>query len=102
MRTGRVTKISKVHLAFAEWLVDCGYDVALEVPFVKYRTCAFSVDIYLPDYHLAFEVDGDYWHSLEGRPERDRSRDATLMIVFQLPVVRITESEVKELLRATA
>jgi very-short-patch-repair endonuclease len=30
-----------------------------------------TVDFYLPNYKIVIYCDGDYWHNLEGRPERD-------------------------------
>lgn len=32
-------------------------------------------DIYLPQYRVVIECDGDYWHSLAGRREHDDRRD---------------------------
>lgn len=58
----------------------------------------FTVDAYLPEYHLAFEADGDYWHSF--KKESDASRDAYLLSKFNLPVVRLTETELREINRA--
>ncbi len=53
----------------------------------------YTVDAYLPPpYHLAFEADGTYWHSL--RPEYDEKRDAWLLEHAQLPVVRLSEEEI--------
>lgn len=64
--------------------------VILEKPFGRCR-----VDAYLPPpYHLAFEADGSYWHSLPGRRKFDVERDAYLLEQFDLPVVRLTEEEI--------
>lgn len=52
------------------------------------------VDAYLPERHVAFEADGEYWH---GRPERvaaDERRDGYLLREHGLPVVRMTGIEV--------
>jgi len=65
-------------------------EVELEKVFGRCR-----VDAYLPPpYHLAFEADGSYWHSLPGRSEFDVERDAYLLEQFDLPVVRLTEEEI--------
>jgi len=65
-------------------------EVELEKVFGRYR-----VDAYLPPpYHLAFEADGSYWHSLPGRQEFDAERDVYLLEHFNLPVVRLTEEEI--------
>lgn len=53
------------------------------------------VDCYLPDYHLAFEADGTYWHRAELQA-RDRARDERLWERFRLPVVRLTQAELEE------
>ena len=56
----------------------------------------YEVDAYLPPpYHLAFEADGDYWHRLPGRAETDAIRDTYLLKYHGLPVIRLTESELK-------
>lgn len=58
------------------------------------RAC---VDAYLPDYHVAFEADGAYWHNRPGAPEKDAARDAELMRRFALPVVRLGEFELRDI-----
>lgn len=68
-------------------------EVMLEKHFGKY-----TADAYLPPpYHLAFEADGDYWHPMveENRPGYYARRDAELLSRFNLPVVRLTESEIR-------
>lgn len=68
-------------------------EVRAEEPFGPYR-----VDAYLPPpYHLAFEADGEYWHRLPGRQEHYEKRDAYLLAHFGLPVVRLSEREIREL-----
>lgn len=55
------------------------------------------VDAYLPEpYHLAFEADGEYWHTMPGRKEADVERDNMLLEKFDLPVIRFTELELRE------
>ena len=54
----------------------------------------YRVDAYLPEYGLAFEADGHYWHrDREGIPERDVRRDAEILVRFGVPVVRLTEDD---------
>lgn len=87
--------MSRPQLDLANYLLAVGYDdLALEVPFGR----AF-IDIYAPNEHLAFEADGSYWHSLPGRSESDKARDATLMKEFELPVIRFSELECHELFK---
>ncbi len=38
----------------------------------------FLVDEYLPDYNLVIEVDGLYWHSLDGVIKKDKAENAYL------------------------
>ena len=60
----------------------------------------YTVDAYLPPpYHLAFEADGIYWHSL--RPEYDEERDAWLLEHVQLPVIRLSEEEINSAAKET-
>ncbi len=57
------------------------------------RFGSYTVDAYLPPpYHLAFEADGSYWHSL--KPGYDKKRDAYLLAEHNLPVIRLTENEI--------
>jgi very-short-patch-repair endonuclease len=51
------------------------------------------IDAYLPEHHLAFEADGDYWHARPDITTRDLARDARLLKRFNLPVVRLWQSE---------
>ena len=36
----------------------------------------FFVDFYLPEYQLVIECNGDYWHSLKNRKERDKELES--------------------------
>jgi len=49
----------------------------------------FRVDSYLPEYRLAFEADGTYWHAR--RSAYDAARDAEILRRFGVTVVRLTE-----------
>lgn len=55
----------------------------------------YNVDIFLPDYNIAVEVDGDYWHSLKGVPEKDARRDKTLLEKYGITTLRFKESEIE-------
>ena len=76
-------------MRLARFLEDAGYTVELEVPFGRY-----TVDIYLPERHLAFEADGEYWHDSSLVREHDRERDAYLAQAHDLPVTRMTDVEI--------
>lgn len=74
--------------------------VLAEFPFVEQykRFGKYTVDAYLPPpYHLAFEADGEPWHSWPARQEFDRQRDIELFEKFNLPVVRLTGNELLQI-----
>jgi very-short-patch-repair endonuclease len=56
----------------------------------------YVVDFYVPSHHLAFEVDGNF-HRLPEHVEGDQRRDGWLLAECNLPVVRLTEHEIKRL-----
>lgn len=58
-----------------------------QYPFLRYH-----LDFYLPEYKLAIEVDGTYWH--KKHPERDAKRDATLL-EHGIRTVRFPEAEIE-------
>ena len=39
------------------------------------KSLGFELDIYLPDYHVAIEYDGYYWHSSERKRKLDQTKD---------------------------
>lgn len=68
--------------------------VISEKRFGKYR-----VDAYLPQpYHIAFEADGEYWHTRPGAIAKDKSRDFYLLKRFKLPVVRFSQKELENIM----
>ena len=77
--------ISQGHRNVWDALVDAGHNVEVEVPFGRFR-----VDCYLPEFHVAVEIDGS-GHNLA----RDIQRDAELMEFYSLPVCRVKHSLVK-------
>lgn len=92
-RTGRYQKRTNIedillHIVLAEFP-----KVISEKNVGKYR-----VDAYLPaPYHLAFEADGEYWHTRPGAIYRDQKRDSYLWRRFKLPVIRFTGNELLEI-----
>ena len=42
----------------------------------RLNNCKFYVDFYLPEYNLVIECNGDYWHKLPDRIERDKKLKA--------------------------
>ena len=52
---------------------------ALEISYKSQKSIGpYIVDFYLPGHNLIIECDGDYWHSLPGRKEKDQKRDRWL------------------------
>lgn len=51
-----------------------------------------ELDIYIPDLKLAFEYDGDYWHSLPNVIENDKSKN-NLCEQHNIRLIRIKESD---------
>ena len=86
-------KSTRPERILAEFLYDCGYEFVREQRFGRYR-----VDFYLPEYHLAFEADGEFWHGHNERfrPGYYQQRDGYLLEQFSLPVVRLTDREIQE------
>lgn len=84
----RNTAIERV---LARFLFEAGFCTVREKHFGRFR-----VDVYIPECHIAFEADGEYWHRLNEaeNPGKYVSRDRFLLEKFGLPVVRLTEREV--------
>ena len=66
-------------------------DFDIVVPEVKFGP--YRVDFLLADEWLAIEVDGAGWHR---NYARDCKRDKFLLDKFELPVVRLTQAEIRE------
>lgn len=77
--TDMVTTMSDAHVAVAKALERHGYGIMEEVEFPPYR-----VDVYLPEYHAAVEVDG-----VQHGPTADARRDRRLDEDYSLPVFHI-------------
>jgi len=58
------------------------------------RLSIWLVDVALPQYQIAIEADGDYWHSIPKAKERDqRKNDYLAMLGWKL--FRFTETEIR-------
>jgi very-short-patch-repair endonuclease len=55
----------------------------------------YWLDFYLPALNLGIEADGDVWHHFSDIQERDRTRDALLMEIHGLRVVRLDSFAVR-------
>lgn len=65
--------ITNLELALYRLLEYANFEYQKEVPFGPY-----IVDTYLPDYGIAFEADGDFWHQYGPRIIHDKRRDEYL------------------------
>ena len=81
---------SSLSWTLAQFLVNAGFNIALEQRFGRY-----SVDVLVLDEWLAFEADGEYWHEVN-KTDYD-ARDEYLLREHGLPVIRLTENEIKGL-----
>jgi len=79
---------TKLHKALKIYLRSLGIETKSEVPFGRY-----CVDEYDEQNHIAYEADGEYWHSLPGAKERDEKRENYLKREFGLEVVHFTERD---------
>ena len=75
--------MTKPHIKLMNMLESLELGCVEEVLFHPY-----TVDIYIPELHIAFEADGPQ-HNVK----RDIKRDLYLMGTYALPVLRITEHE---------
>lgn len=62
-----------------------------EKPFLE----RYFIDFYLPEYNIAIECDGDYWHSLPNVVSKDRRRDSEFK-KRGVEVLRFWESEINK------
>lgn len=68
-------------------LQDLGIRYEWEQRFDRYW-----VDFFLPDYNLAIECDGTYWHRDKG--EKDAERDAKIIEKHHIRIQRFTEEQI--------
>jgi very-short-patch-repair endonuclease len=61
----------------------------------QYIIAVWIVDIAIPEYRLAIECDGDYWHSSETQKEKDANKDHWLN-AHKWTIFRFTETEIKK------
>lgn len=53
------------------------------------------VDFYLPEQHIAVEVDGGYWHAKPGAQRKDAKKDESLG-AYGIEVIRVPGSDLGE------
>jgi very-short-patch-repair endonuclease len=84
-----VTELSDLHRKLTRKLEKMGLRIMEEIRFPPY-----TVDIYLPDFHIAIEVDGPH-HEIK----RDLKRDDHLLEVYNLYIIRFNGKEKVSLVR---
>ena len=81
----QLTVMTGLHRKLIHILERRGFEMIYEISFPPY-----TVDIYVPHYHIAFEADGPQ-HSIR----HDRIRDALLLKRYKLPVCRFTQDDIE-------
>ena len=61
----------------------------------QHKIANWLVDISLPQFRIAIEADGNYWHSTVTQQEKDRNKDRWL-IAHKWTVFRFTETEIND------
>lgn len=74
------TELTAPHRALIDIIDDIGFQVIAEYPVGKY-----TLDCYLPEFHVGIEADGPH-HS----KSRDKKRRNKLMDDYELPVLHLT------------
>lgn len=87
----RVFRDTKIELAIEAELIKRNINYQKQVPLCKIAI----VDFYLPEYRIVIQADGDYWHNLPDRKERDSQQDAVLTF-NGFNVHRFWEHEINE------
>ncbi len=83
---------TSIEIAISEALDDLGI---MHVTQYRPEGCSYTYDEYLLAQGILLEVNGDYWHTLPGKAEKDACKEAWAREHGFLPVV-IWESEIKE------
>ena len=74
-----LTVMTKPHKDMLTYLENRGVELIEECPFPP-----FTVDLFLPDFHAAIEIDGP-----QHEKKRDEERDEELLKVYELPIFHI-------------
>ena len=85
------TKDTEIEKRFNDALRKHGYDIITQK-----KCCGVCIpDFLFPDRRIAVFCDGDYWHNLPGRPEKDQHINETLLKNGWIPV-RFWEHEIND------
>ena len=82
---------TSIEIKVEQELIKRGINYQKQVPLCNIAV----VDFYLPEYRIVIQCDGDYWHNLPGRQDRDRQQDAVLTF-NGFNVCRFWEHEINE------
>lgn len=84
------TVLTDGHRRLHNLLVGMGLQVEDE------RSCGrYVIDCYVPEVHLGFEFDGSNYHSSVLQRRRDEERDRAILAEAGLPLLRVTEREMR-------
>ena len=86
----RSTTPTDIEQALIDSLGACNIDFEYEYPIGKW-----VIDIALPEFKLAVEADGIYWHSLPGIAEKDKRKD-TYLNEHGWTVLRLPGDEIRK------
>ena len=79
--------VSALSWKLIDFLVNAGFEIVIpEAQFGRYH-----IDALLANEWIGIEADGAYWHNAE----YDKIRDQKLLEKFSLPIVRLTEEDIK-------
>lgn len=79
---------SSIEFKVRGFLIDLDIPFGGNIPFSPY-----IVDLLLPKHMIIIECDGEYWHSLPDKSERDKRKDEFL-VGLGYQVIRITDKEI--------
>lgn len=84
---------TKIENLLEEWLIENNVKYEKQYP-ISFENWGTIVDFYLTEYKICLYADGDYWHTLPGRPRRDREQTYAL-IKAGYGVIRLWGSDIR-------
>jgi very-short-patch-repair endonuclease len=60
----------------------------------RYKVNGIEIDIYLPQFNLGIEYDGEYWHKEKEKEEQDLEKNR-LFIAKNIHIIRVREKPLK-------
>lgn len=86
---GQTVRESSIEKTVRAVLESLGVEFIRQHPIGRY-----FADFYVPAKRLVIECDGEYWHRIAGRPERDARRDKWMTVRGYI-VLRLAERQIK-------